>query len=181
MWEPGDLLLFSAVEMNGVQRAIVKAQERLGYAEEDAKWHHAAVYVGDRTLCEATFPRGVRYQRISDIFLESRIRIRRNPQLNVRERYGIAIRALMRLTRPYAFWFVLGSWLRSQNSPFTAVFSRELRAKGNAFICSELYHEAYMAVTSQLLLADPDRDVIPAHLSVCQELDDIPAAWGKLP
>ena len=76
---------------------------------------------------------------------------------------------------------MLGSWLRSQNSPFTAVFSRELRAKGNAFICSELYHEAYMAVTSQLLLADPDRDVIPAHLSVCQELDDIPAAWGKLP
>ena len=46
LWEPGDLLLFSAVEMNGVQRAIVKAQERIGYADEHARWHHAAVYIG---------------------------------------------------------------------------------------------------------------------------------------
>lgn len=175
--------MFSAVEMNGVQRAIVKAQKRIGYADEHARWHHAAIYIGDRTLCEATF-RGVRYHGITDIFLNSRIRIRRDPQLNMRERYRIAIRALMRLTKPYDFLSVLGSWLRSQESPLTAVFSRELRAKGRAFICSELYHEAYAEVTSRLLvtqLAHPRKDVLPPDLSACQELEDVPAAWCKLP
>ena len=37
-----------------------------------------------------------------------------------------------------------------------------------------------MAVTSQRLLADPDRIVDPAALSACERLDDIPVAWGKL-
>ena len=180
LWEPGDLLLFSAVEMNPAQRAIVNAQVDLGYAEEHARWHHAAVYIGERALCEATF-RGVGYHGITDTFLTSRIRIRRIPQLKRKERFRIAIRALMRLTKPYDFWSVTLYWLRSQNTSFGAAFSREFRVKGRAFICSELYHEAYMAVTSRVLLTDPDRDVLPADLSASRGLVDIPAGWAQLP
>ena len=180
IWKTGDLLLFFAAKMNFLQRAIVNAQERIGHAPEHAKWHHAAVYIGDRTLCEATFA-GVRYQVISDVFLNTRIRIRRDPRLNMRERHRVAIRALIRLTKPYAYLSVLGSWRRLQRkSPSTAEISRDLPARGKACICSELYHEAYMAVTSQRLLADPDGIVYPAALSACERLDDIPVAWGKL-
>ena len=38
-----------------------------------------------------------------------------------------------------------------------------------------------MAVTSQRLLANPDRIVDPATLSACEGLHDIPVAWGELP
>ena len=131
IWKTGDLILFSAVKMDRVQRAIVRTQKRLDYPHSHAKWHHAAVYIGDRTLCEATF-RGVRYQDISDVFLKSRIRIRRDPRLNMRERHRIAIRALTKLARPYAFLSVLGSWRRFQRkiAARTAVISRDLRSKG---------------------------------------------------
>ena len=180
LWLPGDLLLFSAVKPNRAQRAIMKAQLRLGYAEEHAKWHHAAVYIGDLHLCEAVF-RGVRYHPVTDIFLGSRLRIRRNTQLTKEERFRIAIRALMRLSKPYDFWSVTLSGFRSLNTAFGQAFSRELRVRGRAVICSQLYHEAYMEVTSQALSAVTDRDVFPADLSACGGLADVRAQWAKLP
>ena len=180
LWLPGDLLLFSAVKPNRAQRAIVDAQLRLGYAQEHAKWHHAAVYIGDLHLCEAVF-RGVRYHPVTDMFLGSRLRVRRNSQLTNEERFRIAIRSLMRLARPYDFWSVMLSGMRSLNTAFGRAFSRELRTRGNAVICSRLYHEAYMEVTSQALSVDTDRDVLPADLSACGELVDVEALWAKLP
>ena len=180
LWLPGDLLLFSAVEPNRAQTAIVEAQERLGYDPEDARWHHAAVYIGDLHLCEAVF-RGVRYHSVTDMFLGSRLRIRRNAQLTDKERFRIAIRALMRLARPYGFWAVTLSWLRSRNTAFGRACSEELRTRGDAVICSQLYHEAYMEVTSQALSAVTDRDVIPADLSACGALVDVQTRWAKLP
>ena len=58
-WLPGDLLLFSTSRPNALQRRIVATQVGLNYAAQDARWHHAAVYIGDRYLCEAR-PGGVR-------------------------------------------------------------------------------------------------------------------------
>lgn len=180
IWRPGDLLLFSAVEPNRAQRAIVHAQLELGYAAEHARWHHAAVYIGDLQLCEAVF-QGVRYHPVTDIFLGSRLRIRRNTQLTEEERFRIAIRALMRLSKPYDFWSVTLSWLRSRGTAFGRACSRELRVRGDAVICSGLYHETYMEVTGQILSAVADRDVVPADLSACGGLVDIPAVWARLP
>ena len=52
-WMPGDLVLVSKVQGSFIERQIVGTQRRLGHAGRDAQWHHAAVYVGDRYLCEA--------------------------------------------------------------------------------------------------------------------------------
>lgn len=49
---PGDLLLVSAVEKGFVSRQIVKAQKRGGYAEDDARWHHAATIARIRREAE---------------------------------------------------------------------------------------------------------------------------------
>lgn len=131
-------------------------------------------------LCEAVF-QGVRYHPVTDIFMGSRLRIRRNTQLTIDDRFRIAIRALMRLSEPYDFWSVTLSWARSRGTAAGRAISRELRVKGDAVICSGLYHEAYMEVTGQILSASTDGDVVPADLSVCGGLVDIPAVWARLP
>ena len=60
-WLPGDLLLFSTSRPTFSQRKIVETQLKLNYANADARWHHAAVYIGDRYLCEARSG-GVRFE-----------------------------------------------------------------------------------------------------------------------
>jgi hypothetical protein len=45
-WAPGDLLLFNAVHPGWIAQSITDGQKRGGYAEQDARWHHVAVYLG---------------------------------------------------------------------------------------------------------------------------------------
>src|SRR6476659_3689762 len=54
--EPGDLILFRPVNPNldKISQLIIAAQMQAGFSEEDARWTHAAVYLGDGELiCEA--------------------------------------------------------------------------------------------------------------------------------
>ena len=76
LWQAGDLLLFSVIRPSFMQRQIIATQERERYAEEHARWHHAAVYIGDRYLCEAV-PRGVRYHPVAEFVGDRLIRARR--------------------------------------------------------------------------------------------------------
>ncbi len=52
-WLPGDLLLFCSSRGSLIAQQIVSTQLKLNYAPDHARWHHAAVYIGDRYLCEA--------------------------------------------------------------------------------------------------------------------------------
>ena len=179
LWQPGDLLLFSATRLNRAQRAIVQTQNRLGYAQDDARWHHAAVYIGDRYMCEAV-PSGVRYHPVEDVVGQGLIRVRRDLQGSMAQGFRVAIKALMRLPKSYAFRSAIRSWLRSYGTEFVRAFSYDYRVERDAVICSQLFHDAYMETTSKTLVQRADRDVMPAELSACSGLTDIASAWLRL-
>jgi uncharacterized protein YycO len=96
VWNPGDLILVSAVTPNFVQRAIQKFQRDEGYHEDDARWHHAAIYIGDSLICEATRA-GVKGAEIFGYVGNYLIRVRRDKTLTLDQSWKIAINAMWRL------------------------------------------------------------------------------------
>ena len=179
LWQPGDLLLFSAKRPNRAQRAIVETQKRSGYAPDDARWHHAAVYIGDRYMCEAV-PGGVRYHPVEDTVGQGLIRVRRDLNGSMEQGFRVAIKSLMRLPKSYAFRSAVRSWLRSYGTEFARAFSNDYRAERDAVICSQLFHDAYMEATNRTLIQRADKDVMPAELSACSGLSDVASAWLRL-
>ena len=95
-----------------MQRQIVRTQISLKYGDDHARWHHAAIYIEDSYLCEAR-PGGVRYHAVVEFVPHMLIRVRRNAALTESQRFRIAIRALMRLTRSYSYGSAARAWLRS--------------------------------------------------------------------
>lgn len=176
-WLPGDLLLYSTSRPTFSQRKIVDAQIKLNYATEHARWHHAAVYIGDRYLCEAQ-PGGVRYHPVVET-IDSNIlvRVRRDRSLDESQRFRLAIRALMRLSRPYSYTSILRALLRPLNPKR---FKMTLRLPERALICSQLFHEAYMEATGSTLVDRADIAVVPAKLSAVDKLEDIRTHWARL-
>ena len=124
LWRPGDALLFSGTRPGFMQRRIVRAQRRLGYAPEHARWHHAGIYLGDRYVCEAV-PGGVRYRPVVEFVPDYLIRARRGRGLDGEQAFRVAMRAVMRLSKPYSHWRAIRAWLGSWNSggssPWTIV------------------------------------------------------------
>ena len=176
-WLPGDLVLVSKVSRNLIERLIVNTQERLGHAPDDARWHHAAVYVGDRYLCEAR-PGGVRYHPVVEsVDRNTLLRVRRNYDLTDSERFRVAIRALMRLSRAYSYDSIARSFFRPL-SPRRFVLA--LRPRKRALICSQLFHDAYAEVTASNLVDRLDRAVVPAELSATNKLEDVKTHWVRL-
>ena len=62
-WKPADLLLVSSVVPDAVTKQIINTQLRGGFGPDDARWQHAAVYLGDGYVMEAT-THGVQYSPI---------------------------------------------------------------------------------------------------------------------
>ena len=176
-WLPGDLVLFSDLRRKRIHRQIVKTQKQPGHAPDDARWHHAAVYIGDRYLCEAR-PGGVRYHPVVEsVNRNTLLRVRRNNELTNSERFRVAIRALMRLSQPYSY----GSILRALFGPVNPRrFVLSLRPQESAVICSQLFHEAYMEATGSILVERVDKAVVPAELSATDDLEDLNTQWVRL-
>ena len=176
-WIPGDLLLFSTLHRGLTERQIVKTQLNLNYAEEDAQWHHAAIYIGDHYLCEAR-PGGVRYHPVVEsIGPNVSLRVRRDKSLHQSDRFRLAIRALMRLSQPYSYLSITRALFRTVHP---RRFVLVLRPKERAVICSQLYHEAYMEATGRILVQRADIAVVPAELSVTPHLDDVRTCWVRI-
>ncbi|MBM3582205.1 MAG: hypothetical protein FJX37_09615 [Alphaproteobacteria bacterium] len=175
-WRPGDLLLFNIPENTPLgSKLIIKAQHA-NYVIEHARWHHAAVYVGDGFLCEADIG-GVRHVEIDKYLGRHLIRVRRDMTLSIDDQYKIALRAMTRLREDYGFRQILalafhgirGSWYPSQ-----------LALGSRGVICSHLYNYAYMGVTKRLLFSTGDRPIIPAELSLTDVLSDVPVYWHRI-
>ena len=161
-----------------MQERILRTQTKLNYGDDDARWHHAAIYIGDSYLCEAR-PGGVRYHPVVEFVPHMLMRVRRDRALAQPQQFRIAIRALMRLTKPYAYGSAARSWLRSWWRP--GQFTLSGRARNRAVICSQLFHDAYMEATGRTLVERADIDVLPAELSACPDLSDVSATWAHLP
>ena len=171
IWKPGDLLLFSAVRPSFASRAIITTQLEGGFAKDDARWHHAAVYVGHDHICEAVLWGGVRYEPIYSYVGSHLIRVRRDEKLSESQRYEIAIRSLANLKKYYsirllpllAFYAVAGFWKR-----------KALPRDTPTVICSEMFAVAYSS-TAERRVAQPP--VVPADLSMTDVLNDQKTDW----
>ena len=178
LWRPGDALLFSSIRPGFMQRRIVTAQRRSGYAPEHARWHHAGIYLGDRYVCEAV-PGGVRYRPVAEFVPGHLIRARRGRKLDGEQAFRVAMRAVMRLSKPYSRWRAIRAWLRSWSPDGSSPL--DYRARGHAVVCSQLFHDAYMEATGRTLVDRVDTMVLPAELSACEGLEDVPSVWSPLP
>ncbi len=177
-WKPGDLVLFSAVDMNFMQRQIVTAQERQHFAPADSEWHHVAVYIGERFICEAR-PGGTRYHTVDDLVVGHRIRVRRGIKITYDEGYRIAIRAMMRLNRRYDYMTVIRSWAHMLlRKRYLAEPTRYQPLQ--AVHCARLFHDAYQEVTKRALVERADAVVMPAELSGSSDLHNVQSHWLRL-
>jgi hypothetical protein len=178
-WLPGDLVLFSTVHPGWISRSIIRGQERGGYALEDARWHHAAVYLGDGiSICEATRTR-VKNRLIYPYLGGYLLRIRRDIALTPDERWQIAMQSLTRLGSPYSFWNIF--WLTLQSfRGFWQPSNSPPPFGGRAVICSQLFSDSYSMVTGRLLVKTPSGIVKPADLSFAPQLTDVATTWLRI-
>jgi hypothetical protein len=176
-WRPGSLLLFHVPEKTPlVSRLIIKAQEG-AYYHQHARWHHAAVYVGGGFLCEAHVRGGVQYRPLDNYIGKHWIRVRCDDRMSESQGYELAIRAMTRLRESYGFSEILKlSWLAIKGFPARSPLA--LAPKGA--ICSHLYDMAYRGVTKRMLYDTGDRPIMPAELSMTDELKDVPVCWRRI-
>jgi hypothetical protein len=174
---PGDVVLFSATGVRLSSRIIQRAQQHGGYAIEHARWHHVAVYIGDGHILEA-LTSGVKYRPIYPYSGTHLMRFRRDLNLNPDDRYKIAIQSLIALRQRYSLKLlprVAWNMTRTLWSPAESI--RGTRA----VICSQVYVDAYMTVTSRNVCPGLLSDVPPAEISRSNVLSDVHVGWVRLP
>lgn len=181
LWLPGDLLLFSAIHPGWIARSIIQGQQRGGYAEEDARWHHAAVYLGDGiSICEAVVT-GVRHTPIYPYILGNyRLRVRRDTALTAEERWKVAMQSLTRLASPYGFSGIVSLARQSWRGYWQSRGSLPPLLGARAVICSQLCSDSYSMVTGRLLVKTPSGTVKPADLSLTPQLTDVATTWLEI-
>lgn len=173
-WQPGDVLLFSHTNPVWISRLIIRSQRRLGFGSEHSKWHHAAVYIGDGYIVEAT-ARGVRHNDLYPYLGSHFIRIRRDPEVTINEGYRIAVAALRRHGYSYGFWSVLLLGWQAFTLP-SASAGKPPSLSQRTRICSQLYFAAHDQITARTLGRE-DPDLTPAAISASNALVDVPSKW----
>jgi hypothetical protein len=178
-WLSGDLLLVNSTSPGWISRQIISAQKRGGYSDDDSRWHHAAMYIGEATLCEATGA-GVHLTPLFGYIGSHRLRLRRDAGLTLDQRYRVVIKALARLRNSYSRRMILqmlvdsfkGFWNDADRS--VSFFGRR------AVICSQLYADAYAMATSRLIASTPTLQITPAALSESTQLTDVALSWKTI-
>jgi hypothetical protein len=177
-WRAGDLVLVSALAPEFLSRRIVLAQERGGFAPIDARWHHAAVYLGDGRICEATLG-GVQARRIDGYIGTHLIRVRRDPLITETEGYDIAVHALFRMRWYYSVWTIVRMLLQSWRGFYDDPVGLRFAAR-HSVICSILYADAYSLVTQRVLGNAAGATPTPAFLSSTPALTDVACRWSAI-
>jgi hypothetical protein len=185
--QPGDLLLSCDLKPDIVSNLIAKVQLDGGYAEADARWTHAAMYLGDdENLVEATFDNLFSAGRVRMTSLDEyckgnyELRFRRSKYVNGNE-YGwrLCVRALSRLRQPYDFAQAARLWwdVRVRKAGFSD--GRNRRTASEAVICSTLYADAYDEAIRRRL-GEIGGVCVPAWLSITDEFHDIDVDWARI-
>jgi hypothetical protein len=173
---PGDLILYGGTGKLG--QWIVVAQSKAGFANEDARWTHAAVYLDDGLLVEAVPQGGVVQRSIYDGIGDRPMRFRRMPDLPDTDRYRIALRALSQLGRRYSTFQIPSLRRRLLKGLLNRAPGPDQKG---IVICSQVYHDAIVEITRSYLQGCPvDAPVTPAHLSCSKSLTDLKVGWRRL-
>lgn len=179
-WLPGDLILVSNIEPNWTHGVIEGVQKLGGYSEEDARWHHAAVYLGSNgEICEADIG-GVIHSSINRYSTGCHlIRVRRDPDINNDERWQIAIRSLTKLKQGYAYGHLIHIFFLAR-AGFHKLNVRFNEPPKRAKICSQLYKDAYTPITGKMLENPQSGEITPAFLSLTNQLKDVIVSWKRI-
>jgi hypothetical protein len=178
-WLPGDLILLSAVQPRLVSRQIIHAQEEGGFAPEHARWHHAAVYVGELRICEATLG-GVKAVFLYPYIGSHRIRVRRPPGLTPDERWKLVVNSLFHLGQGYSFETVLALAWQARKGFWNGPKRLHNPLTSRAVICSQLYADAYSITTLRALGNTSGQTPSPASLSHTPLLQDVDVGWYSI-
>jgi hypothetical protein len=178
----GDLVLVSPHAPKAHQTAIRSMQSKR-YDEAHAQWTHAAVYIGEGKLCEAT-TKGVVVSELNELFSDYSVRFRRFQSDDVGHRFKIAIGALREMTKPYD-WSRIKEFAKEvvqkvKTSPFKA--ERTSRpVERTAHICSALYCEAFHFSVGRFPVRSNVYPVSPADLSASNSISDVDLSWLRIP
>lgn len=172
--EAGDVLLFSPLKPNFVQRLIQRSQG--GYPLQDARWTHVSVIFDRERLVEAVTPR-VRCGTVYDQATSGLIRARRAVGLSPGDRLRVAVEVLSELgsgySRAYAFSIGWGNLLPSRRQ-------RSFKPHPRAVICSQLFSDAFARATGQSIVPGKLSKIVPADLSRTSMLQDVQFGWVPL-
>lgn len=178
-WKPGDLLLVSSIVPDLAAKQIIEAQVRGGFIPDDARWQHAAVYLGDGYVIEATL-HGVQYVPIFPYLGNHRLRLRRPLGLSDEDRWRIAIQAAVRANERYGVRSIFRLYLQSFRGLWRTKVSA-LKAQSRSIICSQLYSDSYSTITGRLLTRTIAVTITPAALSQSDAFEDVPLFWMTIP
>ena len=176
----GDLILVSSIESdrNKTAATIRKTQSIGGYNAIDARWHHAAVFLGfDFLICEAT-RKGVSSASLLDYAATHLVRVRRDPKLDAETGWKISVLAACHIGSPYSVLSIFNLAGRAAKG----FWQPHLKSAhvGSGMICSELYADSYAAATDRTLWNRISKEVTPAYLSLTDQLSDIDVGWRPL-
>lgn len=174
----GDLILFSSITPGLIPRSIRRVQLRGGYDEEDARWEHAAVYIGSEKICEAT-RHGVNVKPIYGYIGSHLIRVRRNLLLTTDEGWRLAIESLQLRNYRYGFFSILELYFKSRHG-FWQGEGKPVSFPKSSVYCSELYADAHVKICNTALGNKKSGEITPASLSLDLALRDVPLSWIKI-
>ena len=179
-WQPGDLILVSEVTPGIISRAITQTQLRMGFAQIDARWQHAAMYIGKDLICEATRD-GVKAVHLYKYLTKPHlIRLRREPTLSDVQRLQMVVEALQMLSYQYSVGSVYNLVWRNWRRRFGLLNGPVVLTPG-ATICSQMYNDAFGLAHGQPAVFTPHWTVTPADLSRTPNLQDVPSLqWVQI-
>ncbi len=177
--KPGDLILSCSVSPDCIEKQIVATQHIAGFAKDDRRWTHAAVYLYEDFVVEAVPWVGVRSRSLYWDVPGSFFRVRRRPGLTDEQRFQIALCAQRKLGLRYNLKAALSLGLRAGLGGPWDRYSTQRRKR--AAICSQVFYDALADISRHFLVGCPiDDPVMPAHLSGTTDLDDIFVEWLEL-
>jgi len=162
---PGDLILVSNLSPNYSHKAIEYFQKKLGYDDEDARWHHVALYIGNNDICESDL-NGIECKSLERYSTGNHlIRIRRNKDLSIDKRWSIAMTAVRKSKERYNFFALLEIGLSALQSNFPPNVLYKSNPEKSAKICSQLCVDSYATITNYVIQDNKSPTPIPACLS----------------
>ena len=180
---PGDLILMRFLEpdrqISGLAQKVENAQLTAGFAGDEARWTHAAVYAGEQNVIEAGVRWGVCVRSLYDYIPTHIFRVRRDNNLSGEQRLALVLHAMTMLGTKYAIRHVPTIAIRLASGLWNPASHSNLSP---ACICSTVFSDAHFHAAGSPLVEISRKNVVtPAALSHTPSLTDVVVPWHKIP